>query len=78
MTEALVLVRTAAVAVLPVKPSTVFPVLNQCWNYCWENHVTSWPLVSPLIDLPSLVDGLFDLGLLDERVAECPLLSDPV
>ena len=31
----------------------------------------------PLIGVPSSVYGLFDLGLLEERAAECPLLSDP-
>ena len=42
------------------------------------NDVTSWLLGSPLIELTSLVDGLFHPGLLKERVAEFPLLSDPI
>ena len=75
MAEALVLFRAAAVAVLLVEPDTGVLSTNTSGLLLGPSLLPSMMshlghLDPPLIELPSLVDGLFDPGLLDERVAE--------
>lgn len=54
---------------LPLMPTLLL-------GFPWLLMLCLGRLDTPLVGVTSLLDGLFDPGLLEERAAECPLLSD--
>ena len=69
-------VLTPLLAALLLGPSPLPLMPTLLLGVPWLLMLCLGRLDTPLVGVPSLLDGLFDPGLPEERAAECPLLSD--